>query len=160
MLDGLRNVRIKTFGNALVAAMLVAGAVIAIAGISTIREVNSARGAWGEFEAAPAKKTALLSEIRTQLGFGGFIYYFRNAVIRRDPEDLAAAKQARQQASAAVTAYHALGLDRQESDAMGAILKALQEYGAKLPVLEDAIARDLPIAEIDALVRTSDLPAV
>jgi methyl-accepting chemotaxis protein len=140
--------------------MLLAGAVIAIAGISTISEVNSARRAWNEFEAAPARKTALLSEIRTELGFGGFIYYFRNAVLRGDPRDVALAKEARLKASVALTAYHAFGLDRKETDAMAVVAKTLQEYGARLPVLEDAIARGLPIAEIDALVRSDDVPAV
>ena len=160
MLNGFRSMRIKTFGNAIVIALLIAGAVIAVAGLSTIGEVNSARRAWNEFEAAPAKKTALLSEIRTSLGFGGFIYYFRSAVLRRDPQELAAAEQSRQQASAALSAYRALGLDDKEAGATDTIEATLKEYGAKLPVLEDAISRALPVPEIDALVRVADRPAV
>lgn len=160
MLDALRNMRIKTFGNAFVVAMLIAGGIVAVAGVSTIAEVNAARRAWNDFESAPAKKTALLSEIRTSLGFGGFIYYFRNAVLRKNPQDLAFARQAQQQAAAAVTAYRAIGVDRQEADAIEAIEQALQDYDAKLPVLEDAISRALPVPEIDALVRVTDQPAV
>lgn len=160
MLDTFRNMRIKTFANLLIVAMLIAGGVVAVAALSTIAEVNAVRSAWSEFDSGPARKTAMLSDLRGAMGFGGFIHEFKNAVLRRDRQQLDIAQAAERNAAGALEAYRALGVSAEEAQSLATVEDTIQEYAAKFPIARELIVRGATVTEIDDAVHVGDRSAV
>jgi methyl-accepting chemotaxis protein len=160
MFTYLRNMRIKAFANFLIAVMLIAGAVVAAASLSTIAEVNATRDAWSEFDTGPARKTAILSDLRGAIGFGGLIHEFKNAVLRREKENLKTAEKAARAALAAIANYRALGLTADETNALATVERTIQEFATQFPVAAELIDRGLAVGEIDNVVRIGDRSAV
>lgn len=160
MLQHLQGLRIKTFCNGLTVAMIVAGAVVAVASLSTIREVNAAKAAWDAYNEGPARKTALLSELRGALGYGGFIHAFKNAVIRKNPSYVESARQSQKVIEQSLAAYRALGATTEEAAALATVANVVGEYVGKIPTLERMIKSAATPQEIDQEVQVGDASAI
>jgi len=160
MLSLLRSVRIKTFCNVLIVAMVGTGAVVAAASLSTVQEVNNAKSAWDAYDSGPARKTRLLSDVKDALGYGGLIHNFKNAVLRKDREALERAVKNGQAAAELLAQLRATGITPTEAAALAPIERIVREYQDLLPRMRELIARDLPVQEIDRAARIGDAAAV
>jgi methyl-accepting chemotaxis protein len=159
MFEFARNIRIKTFCNVLIVAMVAAGVVVGGASISTIREVIHVKHSWDAFDDGPGKKVSVLSDLRDAIGFGGFIHNFKNAILRKDKAMLERAKRREQAAMKAIADYRAVGTNAEEAAALATVEKMVRDYSAKTQVLEEMIDKDAPVSEIDRAVRVNDTSA-
>ncbi len=159
MLESLRNIRIKTFCNALITAMMAAGAVVAVASMSTIREVNSAKDAWESYIHGPGRKDDLLLNLRNAIGFGGLNSIFIKAVLEKDVRYLDDVQKHERDALDAIAAYRGLGVTEIEASALVAIEKLIREFGAGGPRLRDLIARNEISGDVYNTVGIHDSPA-
>jgi methyl-accepting chemotaxis protein len=160
MFDILRSVRIKTFCNVLIAAMIAAGLVVGTASLSTIQEVNKVRAAWDAFDSGPAKKTIFLSDLRDAMGYGGVVHHYKNAILRKDKQALEQARKREAAAAKAITSYRDAGTTPQETNALVTIERVMQLYVNKFAQLQEMIERDLPIQQIDSAVRIDDTTSI
>jgi methyl-accepting chemotaxis protein len=156
----LRSVRIKTFCNVLILAMVLAGIVVGAASISTIQEVTSARAAWDAFDNGAGKKIDLISDLRDAIGFGGLIHNYKNAILHKDRQAVEVARKKIAAALKAIAAYRRVGVNPDEAAALTAIEGLIKEYDSKIPMLDGMIQRDLPIQEIDGAVSVGDLSGI
>lgn len=155
-----RNMRIKVFANFLIVVMLIAGAVVAAASLSAIAEVNAARTAWSEFDSGPARKTAILSDLRGTIGYGGLIHDFKNAILRKDFDLLAAAERAEQSAIGAISEYRALGLSGEEAEALTIVERTVNGFTGRFRTAAESIRTGLSAEEIDRVTLVGDREAV
>lgn len=71
MLRLLNHLRIKTLAAALAVLLLCAGAIVVGSAYQALQEVETVQRTWVEFTTGPARKTAILAELRDALGIGG-----------------------------------------------------------------------------------------
>jgi methyl-accepting chemotaxis protein len=160
MLEFARNIRIKTFCNVLIAAMIFAGGVIAYAAYSTIQEVNNAKSAWDAYDTGAARRTRILSDLKDVIGYGGLVHNFKNAVIRRDPQYLDRINQTTRLATELIAQFRATQLSAKEVADIATIEKVINEYISHVPKLKDSIAQNSSIEQIDKATRVGDVAAV
>jgi methyl-accepting chemotaxis protein len=160
MLESLRNIRIKTFCNVLIAAMIIAGAVVAVASLSTIREVNSARTAWEAYVNGPGKKEELLLNLRNAIGFGGLNTAFKKAIVEKNGRHLDAVAKQERNALDTIAAYRNLGAGQIEINSLGAIEKVVREFGAAAPRLKELIAGSQSLENVEDVIGIHDEPAI
>ncbi|MCB1463301.1 MAG: methyl-accepting chemotaxis protein [Nitratireductor sp.] len=160
MLSYLRNIRIRTFSNALIIFMIIAGCLVGATSYSTLSEVNFLSKSWKSFSGGPVKKTGYLSDLRQAMGFGGFIHNFKNAVLRRDKSFIEKARANRTQVTEAIANYRSVGVSDSEEASLKIVEDTMDHYYAKLPILERMIDQNMPIETIDDAVTVSDDSAV
>jgi methyl-accepting chemotaxis protein len=160
MLAFLGSIRIKTFCNGLIMAMVLAGGIVAIASLSTIQEVGNAKSAWDAYDAGAARKTRILSDLKDVIGYGGFIHDFKNAVLRRDPQLLEALTRSSRRARDLIAQFGSAGLTATETAAIAQVERAVNEYSGLLPRLRDLLAQNLPVEQIDRAMRVDDASAI
>lgn len=160
MFSSLRNVRIKTFSNALIVFMIMAGAVIGVVSLSTLREVDNLKQVWTDFDEGPLLKTQSLSAFRDAIGYGGFIHHLKNAVLRGNKEQIADARSSYERARQALADYRSAGTTESEAAQLGTIETVLALYQSKLPRLEQMIDQSIPVDTIDDYMDVDERPAL
>ena len=160
MLEFFRRIKIKTFCNVLIIALIAAGVVVGAASISTIQEVNNARAAWDAFDNGAGRKIDYLSDLRDAIGFGGLIHNYKNAILHKDRQAVDVVRKKIAAAMKAIAAYRTVGINAEEAAALTALEKLIKEYDAKVPTLDDMVQGNLPIEQIDRAVTVVDLSGI
>jgi hemerythrin-like metal-binding protein len=109
---------------------------------------------------APTYKALLLSELRDNLGYGGFIHNFKNYVLRGESAYLDGAVLNHDEALRLVNAYRETNVSPQEEAALNTIAKTLKEYSANLDLVQRLYAEKAEIEAIDAVAKISDVAAI
>lgn len=105
------------------------------------------------------KKSALLSALRAEIGYGGLIHNFKNYVLRGDVLYLAKARRNYNALEAIFAEIETLSLPRNEKTAFENLRGVVERYREKFSIAENSVARGLTPAEIDVLVKVDDTPA-
>ncbi|MCT4557834.1 MAG: methyl-accepting chemotaxis protein [Pelagimonas sp.] len=107
-----------------------------------------------------SSKADALASLRNQLGYGNMIHQFKNLVLRQDSARIAKVEQAIQNTRTAIDDMTQRELSVQEQQAISALSDMLDDYEAGLNQLVGLIGASHTAAEIDALVKVSDGPAL
>ncbi|MDJ0686150.1 MAG: HAMP domain-containing methyl-accepting chemotaxis protein [Alphaproteobacteria bacterium] len=81
---GLRRLRIVTLGWLFIGLLLIAGGVVSVTNTLIFFEVEQVVGASNEAEKSGADRVRLLTQIESEIGYGGLIDYYKQFVIRQD----------------------------------------------------------------------------
>ncbi len=156
----IRNLKIKTTGTAIASLLTVMGAVIIATSISTITEVGTIGENWKKFDKGPASKVAILNQLRGAVGYGGMVHNFKNFVLRMDRPRIVKIQANIREATVALTAYKALGVNAKESAALKDIGRVITQYADGVGTVEKMASQGKNPRDIDKAVKISDKPAL
>lgn len=121
---------------------------------------SGVRDAWSNFSTVSAERTVALSELHRAIGYGGFIHNFKNYVLRREPSLLEQLKLDLDRSFSVVDTYLSLELNAEEKKALSVIRTTFLLYAGNIDLAKASLQLDLPIHEVDGLVRIDDTPAL
>lgn len=132
---------------------------ILISGIAQFRTMQQMYVAWDEYANRADKRERLLGEIKSQFGYGGLIHNFKNYVLRGQPELLKRIEANRNDMAAAIEQYRALGLSKEEQQAVSIVESVMQQYASSTGMVKNMWQMGATPAEIDDAVSINDAPA-
>jgi diguanylate cyclase (GGDEF)-like protein len=121
---------------------------------------SGVRDAWSNFSTVSTERTVALSELHRAIGYGGFIHNFKNYVLRREPSLLEQLKLDLDKSFSVVDTYLSLELNSEEKKALSVIRTTFLLYASNIDLAKTSLQLDLPIHEVDGLVRIDDTPAL
>ena len=84
-------------------------------GIAKIKQVQSH---WIYYNEQSAKETNAINHINESMGYGGFIHYFKNYILRHDPTQLVNAQKSIRQLYVTISEYQKLTISKAEQQAL------------------------------------------
>ncbi|MEM8596963.1 MAG: PAS domain S-box protein, partial [Pseudomonadota bacterium] len=129
-------------------------------GVETRQQFREIGASWNDHAGGPARKGALISEIRGYLGFGGIIHSFKNYVLRQEQAYLENTQRQIAQFRHAVARFQALETSPEERAAVAAIARTIDAYEDRLPIAIEAADEGWLPTRTDGLVRVDDTEAV
>jgi methyl-accepting chemotaxis protein len=151
---------IKRIVAMLAASLILAELVTGTASVLTIRATTRVAATWTDFEGRAAAKSDLIADLRQALGYGGMIHQFKNMVLRRDTQRIGLVRTRAKAATQALETYRGIGVDADEGQSLQTIGAVIASYEASTDVAERMIKEGKTTAEIDAVVKIDDGPAL
>ena len=112
------------------------------------------------FSTVSAERTVALSELHRAIGYGGFIHNFKNYVLRKEPFLLDQLKLDLDKSFSVVDTYLSLELNAEEKKALSVIRATFLLYANNIDLAKASFQLNLPIHEVDGLVRIDDVPRI
>lgn len=154
-----RNIKIKTFGTAVVATLVLVVSIVITASVISVQQTKKIDVMWEQFDRVPARKSVILSHLRGALGYNGMIHHFKNFILRKERARAAKTNQLMLEISIALTAYESLGLNDKEKAALETLIHTLEKYRAGIALAERLVNEGLTPIEVDKQLRINDVPA-
>lgn len=145
--------RIVFLAAALISGMLLMGAYL-------LFHAFDLRSTWIEYSEFSETRNNSLTEIYHAVGYGGFIHNFKNYVLRQDPQLLKQLEADISETLAAIDAYQTATLSDEEYQALSIIRDTFKDYESNLGIAIQMVKAFNSPAEIDAVVRIDDQPAL
>lgn len=145
--------RIVFLAAALISGMLLMGAYL-------LFHAFDLRSTWIEYSEFSETRNNSLTEIYHAVGYGGFIHNFKNYVLRQDPQLLKRLEADISETLAAIDAYQTATLSDEEYLALSIIRDTFKDYESNLGIAIQMVKAFNSPAEIDAVVRIDDQPAL
>jgi len=106
------------------------------------------------------KKQKILSNMKSVIGYGGFIHHFKNYVLRgKDKYKIKAEKEYNELLSL-IDQYKSLGTAPEEDKLLNKIAKTFKKYYNGLKNVKIAFLKNISIKELDKIVKVNDAPAI
>ncbi len=156
----LADIRIRTVAFILLAVMLVAGAAMVVEVDRIGGHAQFVSENWEKFDAERSERTRLEDVLAGSTGFGGFIHYFKNAVLRGDIADAGRARESLGVVFQVLKAYRRLDLSPIDSAALDDIEQIFRGYSERLSVVTQMREAGESAAAVDAIVRIDDRAAI
>ncbi len=134
--------------------------VIGISTVLTLRDSREVVKTWAEYDRGAATKTAILSDIRGTMGYGGFIHQFKNFVLRKDISRLTEIQEKLLKIEDALYEYHRLSVNDREHTAVTRIDEVIQEYTDKVNLAANMVVAGASAHAIDEKVKVDDSAAL
>ncbi len=115
---------------------------------------------WLAYEQQTAKKKSLVSQLKSNFGYGGAIHLFKNYVLRGQEKYVGKFESAHGDARKAIADYLALEVTEGERAQLRAIGSTFDLYARNLPVAVRGWQEGRTPREIDAVVKIDDGPAL
>lgn len=144
--------------------MLVLFLLVAIlAGVASAflySRLNQINQHWTTFAQETARKQYLVSQLKSEFGYGGAIHLFKNYVLRGQDKYLTRFEAAYQRAQAALREYRAKDTTAEELAYLKTIERTYALYAKNLKMTAEKWREGLTPREIDKLVKIDDGPAL
>jgi len=122
--------------------------------------LNQINQQWTTFAQETSHKQQLVSQLKSDFGYGGAIHLFKNYVLRGQDKYLSRFDAAYQKAKAAIKEYQSLETTSEELAQLETIGKTYTLYATNLQMAAGKWAEGLAPKDIDKLVKISDGPAL
>ena len=106
------------------------------------------------------EKQKILSQMKSIIGYGGFIHHFKNYVLRGKEKYKIKAEKEYKQLLELIDRYKELGATPEEISNLNTIQKTFEKYYKGLEKVQDAVNREISIKELDKIVKVNDTPAI
>ncbi|MCB0336660.1 MAG: hypothetical protein KDD62_10155, partial [Bdellovibrionales bacterium] len=147
--------------NKLLSIVLVCGATVFFSLLSLFLLVQRTERLWFEYSNHLEARRILVTTMLNAAGYGRGIHAFKNLVLRGDLAYAAVARQGFDDSISAAEAYLTIeDIEPRELKAVQIFKKTLTEYRDNIARAVQMIDQKAPVAEIDALVKVDDTPAV
>ena len=123
-------------------------------------KANDMKGNWAQLADNIQPKNVLLDTIATSVGYGGAIHNFKNYVLRKDSPRLIKVRNGFEAAQQAISEYRSLPISDQELKKLDDMSNVFTQYTDTLPVISRMASEGSSSAEIDAVVKINDTPAL
>ena len=154
------NFSIKQTVVLAVATGLVVAILSIVVGLDTNARVNHLIGHIDEYTHTTAAKRDLLGELESNLGYGGAIHTFKNAVLRGKTKYIERFREKSNSALAAIAAYRKQQVTEEEAAHLAAIEAVVRKYMVQGQTVQRLIEAGKTPDEIDAAVKVNDQPAL
>lgn len=151
---------IKTLSH--IAAGCTLGILLAVifSAVHLTQHSNQLSKSWENFDNQAVQKISLLTELQSQIGFGGMIHNFKNYVLRKDPELLNEFHTTAKQALSVIKKYRTLTIKTTETSALKTAEDAIQSYISMASIAEKMVQNGASSVEIDKAVKINDVPTL
>ncbi|MEN8189820.1 MAG: HAMP domain-containing methyl-accepting chemotaxis protein [Thermodesulfobacteriota bacterium] len=134
-------------------------ALLAVTGLFQLRSIKNINSQWDLFQQTALERHLLLSEIKSQFGYGGFIHNFKNHVLRGGQKYANRFKKNQVRMNDALGAFGRLELSSDERDALTAIKEVADQYSMAIETSVAMHSEGDGAATIDRAVKINDSPA-
>lgn len=155
-----RNDNIRWHAAAVVFLLLLSVFGTTVTGYLVYKDFQDIETAWTRVSENHEQRIGFIGELRSELGYGGFIHDFKNGVLRGDSAKIDEAEQALDRLHDVIAGYRQLDLTPEEAEAINAIESTLTTYGGFVDTVRVMHLADRSPAEVDAIVRVDDASAL
>ncbi|UCD38427.1 MAG: PAS domain S-box protein, partial [Fidelibacterota bacterium] len=134
--------------------------LILIFGFSTAIRVIRLEELWRDYNQHATQESYVLNQIKTQMGYGGFIHNFKNYILRQEPRYIPLLEQNKQSLYRSIQDLQQLDLTEPEQEALAGFRKTIDEYVENFELAQELVAAGYSSPEIDARIRVDDGPAL
>jgi len=106
------------------------------------------------------QKEKLLSRIKSLIGYGGFIHNFKNYVLRGKEKYKIKAQKEYKKLLNLIAEYKKLGVTPEELELLNTIQNTFNQYYNGMIKIENAINKNIPLKQLDKIVKVNDAPAI
>ncbi len=134
-----------------------------LAGVSSYflySQLDRVQQQWTTFNKEASRKQQLVSQLKSDFGYGGAIHLFKNYVLRGKSKYLTKFDDAYQRAKAGIKEYQVIGATPDELSQLKVIESTYAKYAENLKMAAEKWQEGLTPKQIDALVKISDGPAL
>ncbi|NOQ46444.1 MAG: HAMP domain-containing protein [Desulfobulbaceae bacterium] len=133
--------------------------VLALLGIIQLQSIVKVKTVWQDFQGESLQRQVLLTEIKSQFGYGGFIHNFKNHVLRGQQKYVDSFKANEAIMKQAISDYEQLDLTGEEREAIEKIKSVADLYGQAIRTSVAMHGEGKTAEEIDRVVNINDSPA-
>ncbi len=146
---------------AVIVALMVLGTVAGGAwiGIRVAGEIRRIDSNWDAYNFQNATKGFVLSQIRRQSGFGGFIHSIKDLVLKRDPSLIGIVERDIDELRSALSNYELIGTTAKEKKALRRFRSVITEYERTLEKVKRAIRNGTAMDFSSMIERVDNAPA-
>ena len=106
------------------------------------------------------EKQKILSQIKSIIGYGGFIHHFKNYVLRGKEKYKIKAEKEYKKLLELIAEYKKLGVTPEENSELNTIKKTFEKYYNGLEKVQEAVNKNISIKKLDKIVKVNDNPAI
>ena len=123
-------------------------------------QLNKINNEWNAFAKQTSHKQQLVSQLKSDFGYGGAIHLFKNYVLRGQDKYLSRFNTAYQKAQNNIKEYIAIGATAEEQKQLETIENTYEKYAVNLKMAAIKWGEGLAPKDIDKLVKIDDAPAL
>ncbi len=135
------------------------GLTILLAIILVNRSMNQVEQIWADYNQQSVAKLALLGEIQSQFGYGGFIHNFKNYVLRGQDKYQDRFKKNSSVMQNAISQLKEISPTDREQQAIKKIELVAKAYSDNMHIAASLVAQGKTATEVDKIVKIDDTPA-
>ncbi len=154
------GVRLRTIGRGLVGAFVLFAVLLISGGFLIRQQALIIDRSWTIFDQSLSERNRIVSELRTELGYGGMIHGFKNFVLRQDEPRVAQIHAAVGAALSLLRQYEALRPTAPEAAAIDRIRATVMAYRDATATAAAMAAEGASPEAIDRVVKIADQPAL
>ena len=132
---------------------------ILLSGIAQFWTMQQMNNAWSEYTHRAEIRERLLTEIKSQFGYGGIIHNFKNYVLRGQDKFVVRIDKSRTAIMQTIKEYKTLDLTVEEKNALSVVESVMQLYASNTSLVKNMWQNGATPAEIDKAVKINDSPA-
>ena len=106
------------------------------------------------------EKQKILSQMKSVIGYGGFIHNFKNYVLRGNEKYKIRAEKDYNKLISLINEYKKLGTTSEENKLLNIIQTTFAQYNEGLLKVEESVNNNISINELDKIVKVNDAPAI
>lgn len=160
MMKMIDRLTVRALGNAIACLLVVGAVMITASSLVTLHSVHHVGETWERFDKGAARKTAILSDLRRAIGFGGVIHQFKNFVLRQDRDRLVRIQAKLRELEVALIVYRSIEVTGRKSRALKTIRDTIRQYGQNAIVAERIASQGAAPIAIDQAVKVDDTAAL
>ncbi|MCU7840653.1 MAG: CZB domain-containing protein [Candidatus Thiodiazotropha sp. (ex Troendleina suluensis)] len=153
----LSRMRLKSvFGGLLFVSIL----LLVLMGGAIFNAISPVKSEWNQYQENIARRQALISDLRSSLGYGGVIHHFKNYVIRGNEKYHDRLLNSFSRLTTILKTYESISnLTIEEREALSDIIAVTNQYKSYVDTVKAMIDSSKSVSEIDAVVKVDDSPA-
>ncbi len=144
----------------MMALFLVIAVIVACSSVFLYNQLNKINNEWSTFAQQTSQKQQLVSQLKSDFGYGGAIHLFKNYILRGQDKYLSRFDAAYQKAHKNIKEYIAIGATAEEKKQLETIQNTYEKYAVNLKMATSKWAEGLAPKDIDKLVKIDDGPAL
>ena len=116
---------------------------------------------WSDFNIYVARRQHIISEIKSQIGYGGVIHHFKNYVLRQDGKYITRAEKILTGFHEVIDEYRNLPqITAEEEEKLQIIEDTMTQYHRAILTARDLFSQGKSIGEVDGIIKIDDNPAL
>lgn len=155
----LKNITIKVYSFIIIGFIAMTGIVFFASSTFLTAKINSTEGTWANYRVNSANRVLAINALNENIGFGGMIEYFKNAILQKDKSYYTKFSASMGGASAALVQYERSGISATERKLVSDIRGVMNQYSKKMLEMLSYIDNGKTTAEMDKLIKIDDGPA-
>ncbi len=130
-------------------------------GLTQYNNLLTIKHLWSDFNIYVARRQYIISEIKSQIGYGGVIHHFKNYILRQDGKYITRAEKIFTGFHEVIDEYRNLPqITAEEEEKLQIIEDTMTQYHRAILTARDLFSQGKSVAEVDGIIRIDDNPAL